>query len=133
MNFKRILKKIISYLVCGIISSIVAFFIALLIQNRFKLKIYDAMTVIGLIIICFGVLSTDGETPIGVDRRSPDDYGQYAQQLNLEVTKMESGASKYIKRVANHTNLNFTITKLNIILNGVFVILSSIVISLISN
>lgn len=129
MNFKKIRKRIITSLVCGIISSIVAFFIALLIQKSYEFKIYDSMTVIGLLIICLGVLSTDGETPIGVDMRSD----QYTQQLNLEVTKMESGASKYIKRVANHTNLNFTFTKLNIILNGVFVILSSIVISLIYN
>lgn len=130
MNFKKILKRIVSVLMYGIISTIVAFLIALLIQKSFEFKIYDSMTTIGLIIVCIGALSTVGGIPTGVDMRSTNDYGQYTGQLNLEVTKMESEAYKYIKRTANHAKLYFSSSKLNIILNGMFVILTSIIISL---
>lgn len=129
MIFKNLLKRIVSILIYGIISTMVAFLISLLIQKSFGFTAYDSMTTIGLIIVCIGALSTVGGIPAGIDMRNTDDYSEYNLQLNLEVIKVESEVHKYIKRTANCTKLYFS-SKLNIIFNGIFVILTSIIISL---
>lgn len=57
---------------------------------------------------------------------------QYASQLNIEVTKMEREITKYFENASNHTKLYFTSSKLNVILNGLFVLLISIAFSFLS-
>lgn len=133
MTLLKLVKKLIDFLIYGIASLLVAFLISLLITKLYTIKIYDSMTIVGLLIVIVGALSSVGGNPTGVGINSIGQINsQYISNLNIEVTKMERNSTKYFESTANHTKLFFTSSKLNIILNGLFVILASIIISIIA-
>lgn len=131
MDYKKFFKKIAFVFIYGIISSALAFLISsYLVRNNSVVKVYDSMTMIGLLIMVIGALSSVGGNPTGVGAIGLGQMNnQYISNFNIEVTKMERSITKYFESTANHTKLYFTSSKLNIILNGAFIILSSIVLS----
>lgn len=131
MTLSKLFRKIIDVLVYGMISLLLSFLISLLLTKLFGIKIYDSMTIIGLLIVTIGALASVGGNPSGVGINSIGQLNsQYSSNLNIEVTKMERSLTKYFESTANHTKLYFSSSKLNIILNGLFVIFLSIIISI---
>lgn len=126
MNFKRLFKKIALIFVYGVISSGIAYLIASWLTKDTGPKVYDAMTIIGIFIMIIGAFAMVGGNPTGLGPIGTGLNSQQVANFNIEVTRMERETTGYFKSSANHTKLYFTISKLNIILNGAFIIFSSI-------
>jgi hypothetical protein len=128
MSLIKYLKKIILILIYGIASSLFVFLISLLIKNYFEIKACDSMTIIGLLIIMVGALSYVGGNPTGVGIAS---IGQMNSQYQ-NISQLNRGITKYFESTVNYTKFYFNSSELNIILNGVFVTLSSVVLGFLS-
>lgn len=128
MGLVKYLKKIILIFIYGIASSIFVFLISLLIKNYFEIKTCDSMTIIGLLIIMVGVLSYVGGNPTGVGIAS---IGQLNSQYQ-NISELNRDITKYFESTVNCTKFYFNSSELNIILNGVFVIFSSVILGILS-
>jgi hypothetical protein len=131
MRLKKLLAKTLSLLIYGAITSLVAFLAALLLHKFVNIKVYDLITIIGLIIVVVGALSSIGGNPTGVGILGMGQQNvQYMSNYNIEVTSMERKITKYFESTANQTKLYFN-SKWNVISIGIFVIALSIVLSVI--
>ncbi len=127
MSYRKLLRRIMFILLFGIVSSIIAFFISLLLHHYLMMRTFDIMAIIGLLIVIIGAVSSIGGNPSGVNLSNMGQvYSQYSSHLNLEVTKMERESTDYFRNTVNHVKLHFFGSSLNVILNGVFIILTSV-------
>lgn len=127
---KKFILWLIDVIIYGVLSSVIAFYLSLFLSKRLlNIDVYGLMFAIGILIVCAGVFSAIGGNPSGIYMGGPGLGNQYASIFNTEVTIMERKITNYYNSAKNHTKLYFTRSTLNIIVNGIFVILTSILLS----
>lgn len=128
MKVSKPLKRICEIFMYGIISSLLAFLLSTILSSKWGITIYDSMTGIGILIIVIGALSFVSGNAAGIGINSMGQLNsQYLSYLNLETTRMERNATKYYESCKNHILFYFKSSSLNIILNGIIVVLAGII------
>lgn len=128
---KVLVRKLLNVFLYGIISSIIAFLVSLMVAKLSGASIYSIMGGIGIAVSLAGALSLGHGNP--TPSYGTESIGQgnqaYTNYLNMEITKNEREITDYNKSTKNHPLFYFRAGGLNVLLNGIIIFLISILLN----